>query len=234
MQEEISNWLSGSRNYAVGVQLYLKSGKDPLLLNLFREPIETEFKHKKLASSLQSLLNGTEKAIVQQKTSTAKYLGNHNNWPPESSDEILTALREQWRPLYGKLTNLQARIHDIALSGKKSATKQMQACQMAGEIIDLDEQIRSIYSKKDYYLKHHKLPDEPFTVPIQIGDDKIAWSRRENLKRYLRTLANQLSRHKISDAKRPKWLQKWNDHVAEIRELNKRFKRPDNEGIPPR
>jgi len=179
------------------------------------------------------MLTGNEEAVEVTTDSRQTYFSSAKTWPSDDSNEVLTMLREQWRPKYGEMTNLQARIHDIAEAGNTDPNKRLEACQMAAKIIRLDKEIRKLYADKDYYLKNGTLPVKPIEIQV-IGPIELVWARKQNLQRYLRDLAGKLKRESISDVKRNKWLPKWESHVAELKELNNRLERPENEGIPER
>lgn len=233
MTEPIVSWLNSSRSYQEGVKLYLEHGTNRLLRNCFLEPIETEFKRKKLVEALRGLLEQSreEKTIVAQ-TETV-YASTGKQWPQNTKDQILQSLRERWRPLYGEMTTLQGRIHEVAMQAKRDPSKKEEARLMAKRILELDDEIMGIYAEKEYYLKHGSLP-----VPVkQIEEDistEEAYRKKSNLERYLRDLAGKLDRAEISDHKRTKWLAKWNALSAQLIELNKKLKRAPNEGIPER
>jgi len=207
MQADLRAWLNGDRNYAAGIQLYLKHGTDARLRNCFLEPIPTDFKKKLLLQTLTDLYRGTAAAVVKKETTTTIYLNGARNWPADTSDEIVTNLREQWRPLYGE---------------------------MAARIVELDKKIREIYADKSFYEKNQRLPDQRAATPEVIGPIEKVFARAEALKRYLRDLKKKLDRSEISDIKRNKWVVKWEEYCSELRQLNNRLQKPENEGIPDR
>lgn len=232
MREPIVSWLNGSRNYQEGVNLYLKYGTDRLLRNCFLEPIETPFKQKKLVECLRELLQNCnkEKKIVQEAKEVVTVSGKQ--WP-ETTDEILKSLRDRWRPLYGEMTMLQGRLHEVANQGARDPAKKEEARQMAQRILELEEAVYEIYAEKEYYTEHGKLP-----VAVKAIEENItleaAYRQKSNLERYLRDLANKLSRSELSDHKRTKWLTKWDALASQLMELNKKLNRATNEGIPER
>jgi len=234
MLEDLREWLNGSRNYAAGVQIYLKHGKDARLRNCFLEQIESDFKKTLLLKTITDLYRGNTKAIEQKENTTTIYLNGAKSWPADNQDEIVINLREQWRPLYGEMSSLQARIHDVALQGKTDINKKLEACQMAARIVLLDKKIRDIYSNKSFYEKNKRLPDQQLATIEVIGPIEKVFARAETLKRYLRDLKKKLTRAEISDIKKNKWVPKWDAYCNELRQLNNRLQKPENEGIPDR
>ena len=232
MHDAIRDWLNSSRNYAAGVSLYLKYGIDSRLLNCFKEPIESEFKKKLLLEELTRLYHSHPLFTGEDPPKEEEPAEKH--WPEAVADTPLSTLREEWRPLYGTLTNLQARIHDVAYAGLHDALKKEEAYQMAAEIVRLTNKINEIYYAKDYYLKHGKLPStDPEPVATLLSNED-AYTKKKNIERYLRDLAKKLKRENISEIKRVKWLPKWDTLCKEITALNKQLNRPENEGIPER
>jgi len=230
--EPIVSWLNSSRSYQEGVNLYLKYGTDRLLRNCFMEPIETDFKRKKLVEALRGLLETTreEKQIVKKAETVIVSTGKQ--WP-DDPDDILTSLRERWRPLYGEMTMLQGRLHEVANQGQRVKEKKEEARQMAGRILELQDEINGIYAEKEYYQQHGSLP-----VPVKTVEENIsleeAYRKKQNNERYLRDLAGKLSRTALTDHKRTKWLAKWDTLATQLRELNKKLNRAIDEGIPER
>lgn len=231
MFEAIREWLNSDRNYGAGVILALRYSTDPKIINCFKEQIQTDFKRKKLVEVLTELYKDQPKqqAVVKPQADIIQAKA----WPADNKNEVLASLREQWRPLYGEMSNLQARIHDVALAGNHDPSKEMEAYQMAESIMRLNGQINEIYAKKEYFLKHGKLPDPVVTVKADVSPDQ-AFMRKKTVERYLRDLANKLKRSELSDLKRNKWIPKWDNLCEEIRQLNQKLNRPSDEGIPQR
>jgi hypothetical protein len=199
--EDIRNWFNTKKNYSDGVKLYLKYGKDPILIRLFTQEEKSQFKENKLASALNEILSSSIKSakattIVKAIPAEKKQLQvkpeqiARNRWP-DQCDEILSSLKYRWRELYGEMTNLQARLGDLARAGANDPNKRQEAARMALRILDLDEACDDIYSKKDYYVKHGNLPIE--TPPIEISVDPALWYKKlHNHQRYCRQFRTDL------------------------------------------
>ena len=233
MLEQIREWLNGNREYSSGVALVLRHSTDPRIINCFREPLETNFKRKKLVEVLTELYTDRPEPAALRAPSQPALPPAEKTWPVDNTNEILASLREQWRPLYGEMTNYQARIHDIALQGVHDPQKKEEAHQMAKKIIDLNNKVNEIYARKAYFLKFGKLPDDT-AEPIKEISSDTAFMRKKTVERYLRDLAAKLKRTELSDVKRTKWIPKWDSLCEELRALNKTLNRAENEGIPER
>lgn len=231
MRDAIRHWLNGSRSYHEGVKLLLQYSTDQRLINCFKEPIETDFKRKRLAATLQELYE--QHPAEKVKIAAPVQPPADKTWPVDNSNDVLASLREQWRPLYGEMTNLQARIHDVALQGQHDSAKAMEAHQMAEKIVQLTSSINEIYYQKTYFEKYGKLPEVEKAPAPEISPDQ-AFMRKKTVERYLRDLAKKLKRTELSDVKRNKWYPKWDTLTDELRSLNKILNRAENEGIPER
>jgi hypothetical protein len=199
--DDIRNWFNTRKKYPEGVKLYLKYGRDPILIRLFTEEKQSDFKENKLASALNQILSSnTTPAVTSLKqppaaekpiqTQTEKIA--RNRWP-EKCDEILSSLKHRWRELYGEMTNLQARLGEVARAGATDPNKRQEAGRMALRILDLDGDCDDIYSKKDYYIEHGKLPIE--ISPIEISLDPALWYKRlQNHQRYSRQFRQDLEK----------------------------------------
>lgn len=227
----IKEWLNSGRNYAEGVKIYLTYGKEQKFINLFNEPIQTAFKEKKLAEVLTQLYKGNAKAVTVKATTTTKYLTGHKTWPEDTSDAILTALRNQWRPLYGERSSLQARLHDVALAGNTDSVKRQEAAQMAGRIIQLSKEISDIYATRSYYQQHGQLPQKQVEAS-PFGDAAKAYIAKKNAERYLREYTSKLKSTRGTTKQRIKWVQAIERHTKYLKQANNYLNRPENEGTP--
>lgn len=232
MVEEIQKWFNSSRDYHTGVDIYLKYGKDSRLINSFTENKVTPFKKQLLLDTLTQMM-ATGATQAPKKEAEAPKTEKH--WPEDSKDDILNSLRSQWRPLYGKMTNLQARIHDIAERGQKDPEARLQAGQMAKEIVFLNKRIREIYAQKSYYEKNGSLPESTDKkIPEEVVSIGQLFKMRENECRYLRQATRRLKELKEDDPKRVGLILKAQSHEKTIIELNIKLERPEYEGIPAR
>lgn len=185
--EAIRIWLNGDKDYTSGCRLYAQFGNDKLLLRLFSEKPETDFKKKRLKEALASLLSAQPAAISPKhnpKNTAAKASAKPQaviapvNAAPQTKpftgttgwskvmDDVEASLYEQWKPLYVEMMQLSAQLRDIALEGRTDPYKKIRAGEMALRILDLDDKCEAFYEKRDYYLEHKSLPVEfPYGEP---------------------------------------------------------------------
>lgn len=197
--EEIRDWLNSSKDYAAGVQLYLKYGNDRTLKALFTQEAETAFKRDRLFAALKLIYENlrnptTPKAAIQRQLEKNNPPENFKYWPPVPiSDPVLNALYEQWKPIYAEMMNLSARIYDVAVFGEKDQQKALEACSMVHRILDLDDKCDEIYAKRDYYYEHGALPT--LLVETEIVGDPVRWATlMNNAERYVRQYKGKLKK----------------------------------------
>jgi hypothetical protein len=236
--KDVKDWLASSHSYQKGVSLYLKYGGDARYIRLFKEPIITDFKQSALLKQLKILYtemqssagsNNISSQAAQPVNADKDY--SPTSWVENTTDEYLMNLREQWRPLYGKRSNLQARIHDVASIGNTDAVKRQEAASMAAEIIRLSKQIKRIYDAKNEYIKMGA--SAPTYEDIEpIGSPEAIVIKWNNIKRYLRELRRKINSPDVSLAKHEKWILAFEQYSKELSALNKQLNRPLNEGLP--
>lgn len=232
--QPLKDWLNSGRPYDSGVALYMQYGDDRQMKELFKEH-RTSFKEKKLVELLKGLINKSTEVKQKEATQTTKLKVENTSthgWPAKLSKE-LAALKAVWLPLFKERENLCARLYDVALLGKLDKNKEMEAGQMGHRILDLQDEIKDIYQRRDYYLQHGSFPgrEQPFK-PV-VSAVKIP-ERRLTVRRYLTRLKNELAKPPTSDKVRLKQETRWKEYVAEMEYINQKLNRPHGEGIPTR
>lgn len=192
--EIIRNWLNGPRLYEEGVSLYSQFGNNNILKKILASEAWSQFKEDKLVEALKQLMQ-PEITIQQHLPAGTNLYTRHAGWPPHPiEDPVLRALHAQWKPLYSEMMNAQSRVYEVALlARKKDSNKRLEACQLVHRIMDLDDEIDEIYGRRDYYLQHRSLPDDP--QPVIVGDP-VRWATELNnalryVRRYKQWLQNQ-------------------------------------------
>jgi hypothetical protein len=123
-------------------------------------------------------------------------------WPKDMDDE-LRSLYDEWLPKFIYKKNLQARIYDVALLGKKDEAEKRKAGEMAHKILDLRNECRAIYQKRDYYLEHKKMPEEKKLCDIP--EDPKKWPLElQNAQRYVRDKKLKLKKLEPTEANKKK------------------------------
>ena len=210
MDVAIKTWLNGPRKYDDGAKLYLQYGRDEMLKRIFREPV-SDYKRKKLEESLKALLQKNTqvkaKTEVHKKAAVESVALNDRRWPKER-DATLSALHEKWKPKFAEMMSLMSRIYDVAVEGKTDVAKKKEAGAMAHRILDLDDECEEIYTQRDHYLKHGRLPNVEET-PMEVVVDPKKWPvALENCRRYVRQYKNKL-KNKLDDVNAAKQLKKY-------------------------
>lgn len=238
----IKTWLNSRvKNYDAGVQLYLQYGRNAALRALFTQEAESDFKRMRLHQALQELLLTPEydvqvdanyfppKLACSQASSQpikADFTQWHKGWPNPITDPVIQALFDQWRPLYAELMSAEQRIYEVALQAENGNTsKELEACQLAHRIMDLDNMCDDFYSQRDHYLEHGHLPG--IDVKKDIVVDPVRWAtQRQNAMRYIRDYRGKIKKDPNNKLV-PQWQQKIIDWEVEVARLNKLLKLDD-------
>lgn len=173
--ELIKKWLSGSRNYHIGVVLYNQFGKDEKLKQYFKGSPDN-IKQDRLAKELSALQQKPIEALLPALNSEADEM-------PESKDPALKALKNEWSPLYQRMQYLR---HELDRYTGNTADVIEKRRPIAKEILQLEQDCMEIWARRDYYLKHKTLPniskeEDPIpTDPVELG------KKIETLKRNIR------------------------------------------------
>jgi hypothetical protein len=146
----IDTWLNGTRNYIVGISIYKHSSYcKPELLQLF-EKGKTAFAERKLLEELQSINNG-----IAEKEKPIKIIEKETQLMPDSDNEILQALKNEWVPKYQAMNYKR---HSL----DKYTTNSLEDIEarkiLALEILALEQECIQIWDKRDYYEQYGELP----------------------------------------------------------------------------
>jgi len=202
-------------NYDAGVKLYILYGNNATLKRVLTTEAETPFKQQKLREALTQILNTAKPAI----TTVARDIDNlqpsqvtqtnvlKSGWPSQPiEDTVIAALYNRWRPLYGEMKSLQHRIDDIARQAETDRNKLMEAGQMAFQILDLEDEILTVYYDRDYYYQNNRLPATKDKEEMPVVDPVKWMVELEKHKRYVRRYTK-----KISDNPNNKNVPNWAD-----------------------
>lgn len=171
--EAIQDWLAGEQNYTVGRAIYNAFGEDVELKALFEDG-PTEWNRGKLLQALQELANGTV-----AKTENDEY----GEMPIGGNDGVLNALREEWQEPYKVM---QYKIKELDRYPNDDASSIAIREKLAFEILELEQQCMAIWTKRDYYGEHGKLPDTKETAKPVLTDPLAIARRINSLKRNIR------------------------------------------------
>jgi DNA repair exonuclease SbcCD ATPase subunit len=184
------------------------------------EKSDLEDKVDELDEKVGELSNEVEDlADENRKLKKAK---SRNGWPV-AMDETMKALHAQWKEKFLAMVDLQSRIYEVGRAGIKDLAKEKEAGTMALQILDLRDEVIAIYKKRDYYIEHNKLPEEPTAVDDCL-DPKLWPVKLQNAQRYVREYNAQLKQMDPSSNKYIKKLQKrdqWQTEVDKYKTLLK-------------
>jgi hypothetical protein len=207
--ELIRKWYNGSRNYAVGVQLYLQYGDDPALKAFFRND-HTPFREQKLAEELKALLLGDPPHVSEEQ---AGHSFPRNNG---SSDPIVEELFRQKSALHKE--------KDLLRHNLKHYPNDTERGVAAHQILKLRKQITAIWAKEQYYQQHGRLPEDD----AGITDPAMLKHRRHIVNGNIRRLKS-LLKQKGENASYRASLVKFEAEYAELKEKINKFKHLINE-----
>ncbi len=171
----IADWIHGKRSYTYGTILYKKFGSNEALKLLFDKG-KTTYTEAKLLEELKLLCRVDPPAA-------AKSVINFGEMPVDSSDKILSALREEWMPFYTEM-NYKRHELDKILYHKKEAFA-IKRGKLAMEILSLEQKCMKIWYKRDFYKEFKKLPGEQEEV-APVVDPLMLVSRYKNVQGYIR------------------------------------------------
>lgn len=119
----------------------------------------------------------------------------------EIMDQVERSLFDKWKPLYSELMDLQHQVGTIARQADQDPSLEPEARRMALRILELDKICEQIYSDRNYYLQHNKLPEGP--GDLKIDPDPRTWPKKlENNMRYVRDKKLLLEKEQDPDKKR--------------------------------
>lgn len=223
--DEIKQWLNSGQDYQTGCALVIKYSPNKALHQVFREDA-TPYKVARLKRELMAL-------VVVQKTAAATQVATEvahtirvvevvkqnaqpiNRWgAPEQMPPVVHALWLEFKPLYAERNNVMARLHDVAKAGETDPGQKEEAGRMAHRILDLDDQIETIYQKRTHYITTGGLPvDETAPDDVVVDPNKIPVAL-QNAKRYVREFRSKLAKapHNAAFASKLEHWQKRVDH----------------------
>lgn len=183
----VERWMKSGQNWAVGVSLYAALGKDEKLKKLFALG-PSSFAKKKLESALKSIATSTKKEATSLPASPQKkkdIIDSETDVAvmPDSADNILQAIKNEWTIPYMEMNYLRHKMFGIDGNSPDAVKARGE---MAFKVLELEQMCMKIWKKRDYYLEHGKLPDSPEkkqTIPA----DPIALAKFiENCKKNIR------------------------------------------------
>lgn len=186
---DIQIWLSGKHDYSTGLQLINRYSNNRVL-KMMLDRGETSFNREKMIEELTAL-NRSEEA-------------NYNNRPQPEERKILgdaewlraPAEVREWKKRatelfkengrkHARLCHLVSeakRVHGNDINAINNYLKEHHAGSIANEILDMDDEIASLFEKIDYWREFGNLPKEQNTVTIDETDKAELIRQRNNLR----------------------------------------------------
>lgn len=177
-------------------------GSDLLFKRALLEP-RSEYKEKRLLEELGKLCPAAKPSItINPGPALAALATKQKNMPAvtiaktsplkrfryewsDSPDRVEISIHTRFKEKYVQLMNLVNRVGDIARLGEKDPGKEKEACNMALEILKLDDQLEDIYAERDYYLGNGKeIVKFPYGQPCE--DPALIPMKLQNAQRYVR------------------------------------------------
>lgn len=146
----IHNWLSSTRNFHVGKALYQSFGTDRNLLKLLDKG-KTAATQGLLLKALQDIVAVPAPAPTPEVITPAAAV-----IMPDSDEPILKALKAEWMIPYQQMNLLRHQLHEFGSANDENALSIRK--EKAFQILGLEQVCMKVWAKRDYYLKHKKLP----------------------------------------------------------------------------
>ena len=125
---------------------------------------------------------------------------------PESDNEILQALRNEWQPLYQQMNLLRHELDRYGDDNSDAAIAYRKP--RARKIKELEQECIAIWKKRDYYEKHGELPFIK-EIKLEIPTDPVKLAGLiSNIKKYIRRYRKLMEDHPGE----PKYVQLYNDY----------------------
>ena len=205
----IERWLNGNQNFIVGKVLYSHFGNDRSLRELFDKG-ETPFAKDMLCKALKTIHEFGCRTTKQPEI--AQFMPM-----PAGTDKILQAIEEQWKPLYQHMNFLRHKLDQFEQDNSTPVRETRK--ENAATILEIERKCNLIWSKRNYYLQHGKLPEEKeeeFTIP----EDPLQLAKLiERLKRYVRKHKKNLKENP-GNATYAALLTKYENQLQQINHLN--------------
>jgi len=182
MKQEITQWKAAGMPYRLGVSLYVRYGRNDLVKKMLSSEGETPFKRQKLIAELSKLdlpeekveeVQAAEVLQVQDQT-TASFF---KRWPKEAcTDETEYTLWLQASRLLKEIADLHSQLTLLPNDEQRSLT--------AFSLLKKDDELDTVYERRDYYKKHGSLPE---SQEIELVTEPLAMAKRITaLQRYIR------------------------------------------------
>lgn len=151
---EIMQWLSGNRDYALGVALYKEYGDNAALKTMFATT-QTAFSAKKLAASLTAIADALRQSaeLAAKERETQSLQKTIARIDQSLDNETVIALDKQAKSQYAQAAFLHGQLRHAPTDEQRKT--------LAFQILDLFEAVSQGFERVDYYKEFGHLPPPP-------------------------------------------------------------------------
>lgn len=184
--ESIKDWLNGSRNYNVGLALYLAYGTDAALKTALQQG-ESAYRKGRLLDALQELWENapahhkksiralTAPQVIPSQTAPQQVQAPVAYPSPRQSQD--DPYYNDWHPLYKEMMSLRAKLALYPTDDERGAA--------AFRILDLETACKYYWKRRDYYLQNGVAMPEDSPKPDVVTDRNEMKAQQLNLRTYV-------------------------------------------------
>lgn len=180
--QQIKNWLAGKQNFIIGRAIYraMISADDDLIQLLDKG--FTNYSHQQLIKAFQEHIDPPAAPIPKiSDADKAKFI----DWPDDEEEDqplmelkplvvvdplVLQAIETEWRIPYKKMQYLIAQLDQFGEANDPASVAARK--ELAEQILELEQQVNSIWAKKDEYQLTGRL-NTPVVDELVIPTDPI-------------------------------------------------------------
>ena len=169
---DVAKWLEGTQDYSTGVELLEHFSNNKFLIRILKKG-PTEFNRDKLEEALQLIAKKNPEA--KKKTKGKFEIRSAEQY--DSLPEKVRKLTVEKDAIYKEMSFLHSQLELYKTDKERGAA--------ALRVLDLDDQVKSIWKKLDYYEVHGKLPSEPEIPEVKNMAPAEMMQRRNSLRSYI-------------------------------------------------
>lgn len=171
-EKEIREWIASGRHWHPGLALLNKYSNNSHIKNYFSKCEPTNSNQESLLYELKKLLQNPQPPVIQP----AAPVSATDQVPVKiNQSEEIEKLDALWKPKFKELAGLRQRLMYYGKDdeGRKKA---------AFRILDLFDECRNIWRKRDYVIQHGSFPEIPSSTKDLPNDPVKLILKRNNLR----------------------------------------------------
>lgn len=186
--ESIRDWLNSSRNYNVGLALYLTYGDNQALKTALQQG-ESKYRKDKLLQALREIWEANKKTarvnplplrVLPLKTGGE----SKQTYTPAQPDHDKDPYYNDWQPLYKEMMHLRSQLALLP--------NDIERGQAAFRILFLEKTCRKYWAMRDYFYKTGTKMPEDSGLPDMVTDYNALTKRLMTLRTYKTRETNKL------------------------------------------